>query len=474
MSRLETYEIPSDNLHAFVTRIENLNSRARKLGLEPITFEEVGDRLIEQADGSVYKVIEIELQGERPKLKGWSFAARIEHDVYDEADGKNIIAKSPFCDDIDAIPEEYRTIDPKCDHCQLKRYRKDTYLLVNEKGEWMQVGSTCLKDFTGHKDPHAIASWLELADALKRDLSAPDDMLTGSLGGSKYLDTLTFLAVVSAVIDEHGWVSKGNANRTAGLWPTADVALDVIFDMKDGKKVEIEIADEHEETAREALEWCQDVLGTRSNLNDFEYNLVTLCSREMFDYSKYAGFIAALISVWQRETQKTKKLREQGMTSEHVGEIGDRETFILTPKKVLSFGGIYGEVCMHIFEDENGNVFVWKTGTGMLETGITYEIPGTIAEHSNYNGIPQTIIKNCRGIKVCIPDHAQPAVFNGQGAGHVWKHPEYDNEKSYFHKNWIFVPDSDSKDFYRLHNKQLKEISMDVNELFYVFEILPA
>jgi hypothetical protein len=468
MSRLETYEIPLENFSAFVNRIDKLSSRARVLGLDPIGYEELGERSVKQKDGTSYKVIEVALVGERPKLNGWRFIARIDHGVDESDDEANIIAKSPFCEDIDEIPKEYRTAEPKCDHCELLRYRKNTFLLINEEGEWKQVGSTCLKDFTGHADPHAIAAWLEDIKALRYELRASDDMLGGVLGGSKYLDTLDFLTIVAAVIDEYGWVSRKNANRVAGNWPTADVAIDIIMDLKDKKDVEIEINDDHKETAKAALKWCDEVLGTRTSLNDFESNLVTLCRRDIFNWEKYSGFVAALIIVWQRETQKAEALRKQGMTSEHVGEVGDRETFKLIPTKVMEFGGVYGKVYLHILEDYDGNVFVWKTSTTMLERGIAYEISGTIVEHKHYDNIPQTHISNCRNVKVWIPERAQPAVLNRKEGdetvlwslnengdrGMVWKHTEFDVEKSRFHKNWIFVPDSHPKAFYRMQDHQ--------------------
>ena len=39
--------------------------------------------------------------------------------------------------------------DGKCDHCNTNRYRGETWLLKHEDGAFKQVGTTCVKDFTG-------------------------------------------------------------------------------------------------------------------------------------------------------------------------------------------------------------------------------------------------------------------------------------------------------------------------------------
>jgi hypothetical protein len=56
--------------------------------------------------------------------------------------------------------------------------------------------------------------------------------------------------------------------------------------------------------------------------------------------------------------------------------------------------GYYGDSNIHIFEDEDGNRYMWKTAARKLEVGEIYRLKGTIKEHTKIEGIKEE--GNCK------------------------------------------------------------------------------
>ena len=88
-------------------------------------------------------------------------------------------------------------------------------------------------------------------------------------------------------------------------------------------------------------------------------------------------------------------------SSEWVGEVGRKIKLPLTLIKEFQYHtnySYYGESnSIYKFEDEDGNIFVWKTSSkGDIEEGKTYDILGTIKSHDEYKGEKQTNLTRCR------------------------------------------------------------------------------
>lgn len=102
------------------------------------------------------KYIEVEVNAYY-KINGFEFVGVIEHKqvngVYE-----NIIRPAFNC----AIPARFRKCAPYCEHCKTTRYRKDTYIIRNtQTGEFMQVGSACLCEYTNGLDASVCAQYYE-------------------------------------------------------------------------------------------------------------------------------------------------------------------------------------------------------------------------------------------------------------------------------------------------------------------------
>ncbi|NIN00475.1 MAG: hypothetical protein GTO24_21055 [candidate division Zixibacteria bacterium] len=393
-TRVGTYEIHKANLPALRKRLERLRRKAEKYGLPLPELEVLREYTRKVRDsqgfqtGFTQPVLEVKIKGKSPVLEGgWRLIAVVDHRVVPHDDLGWPIYRLPWEDET-PIPEEYRHEAPWCDHCNLVRDRLETFVVLSEDYEWKRVGRTCLKDYTRGVPLHAYAAYLY--DLPNIALGLEDD-ITG--GRREYLDTAIYLSHVAAVIDAVGWRSRSEA-RSDSLGPpaTADAALDHLIDGE-------EVTEAHRETAEAALEWARDDLANKERLNDYEWNLAIAASQQATNVRRI-GLIASLIHAWKKAT--TPQVNENGKVSQHMGEIKERLDLILTVARrfdteIDAYHGRGTEVLYtHIFHDENGNVFVWKTTARKLSEEWTYKVRGTVKEHGSYNGTLQTVLTRCK------------------------------------------------------------------------------
>lgn len=383
------HEIHKANLPKLQERVAKLARKARRYGLpEPslvveqeITRERLDD--LGHRTGYVDPVLIVRLTGEISRLEGgWRLIAIVDHRGEINERGY-LISQLPWTiNDGIEVPENYRTDKPWCDHCQTQRYRTDTFVLLNDAGEWKRVGRQCLKNYTGDQSARRYATYLY-------DLQALDFAEYREIESQKsYLDTKGFLAITAAFIEKFGWVSRGAAQKNPKLVSTADDALDYLYNGHD----EVEIDETHEAQAEQAVAWLEETLGSQDKLNDYEWNLVVAASRD-YTALKHVGLVASLIPTWKRRDKKLAS--ENGNPSQHQGEIKERLDLVLTVTKRVDLDSDWGVYRITIMTDENENVYVWKTGK-FLEEDTTYKIRGTVKEHEDYNGIAQTILTRCK------------------------------------------------------------------------------
>jgi hypothetical protein len=119
--------------------IEALSERGRRFGTGRIELQEV-----ERRGGEIL----VELVGEPPRLEGWEVVGRLDHD--DGGSGRLSFA-GPGIE-----RGAWSGAEPWCEHCGLLRRRTVTYLVRDGSGEVRQIGSSCLRDYTGHDLARAV------------------------------------------------------------------------------------------------------------------------------------------------------------------------------------------------------------------------------------------------------------------------------------------------------------------------------
>lgn len=376
----KTYKILSSNLLKLENAFKALQKKAKKLGLTPPSFEvvkyipEYWDKL--NTPPNYYPArYEITVTGEFPKIDGWNFLAAIDH-----LENGNIIRS------FKEVDLSYSSSAPNCDHCQKNRYRKHTFLVVNQDTqEIKQIGKSCVKDYLGGRSPEQLAY---LATFLKTmfDLESDEDV---SIHPSVDFSLVDFLSAAVQVVEEDGrYISRKNSEY---MEPTTSDKTIVLLN----SDVKVE-----EKSLVKALE-ILDFLQNYNPKNSYESNLVIL-SKEFVAKRKNYGLIASMVPFFQRnqEEQKTKEVKEE-VVSNYVFEEKQRVEMNLTLDKVMLFDNMFGTVFFHIFSDKNGNKIVWKTNTGRLtkivggiftavEDGEAVKCKATVKKHSEYKGIKQT------------------------------------------------------------------------------------
>lgn len=425
----ETYKIIDWRMGELTGLVADLGKKAKKLGIPAPTLRVVGHEKTFKKDKAGREVTFdwtlVELCSEPVKLAGWRFAAVISH----ATTGNTFRAIAGV-----AIPETFRFKAAWCDHCKKNRARIDTYVCSHEDGRMAQIGKNCLKDFLGHPNPQALAAYLEALQATCESAGGYDeDDAWGEYSGGGYRErgypTLSLLAQVCAVCDKHGWVSRTKARESGdeftGVDATVDIAardLPVVLGYerakkdKYGKDLTIRPTDAHAREAEAALAWArtqgENWVGKPGYPSPSEYrtNLYYACLRDMTD--KDAGLVASLISVYRREQEKAReeKVSRETTVLSHIGTVGKREVFTLTIMGIRDIDSDYGCTHLHRMQDAAGNKAVWFSSTKRLAEGQTYILKGTVKEHGDYKGIPQTVITRC-DVQKLIGEEAMVAEY---------------------------------------------------------------
>ncbi len=410
------YDVVAEELPALRERFAKIAKRAAKLGVTPPSFDVVGTFMFEWRDRNdaprVTEKARIIVSGDRPRINGWSFVARIDH--MEEGNVLSVGDRSV------EIPAHFRTAPCVCEHCNLRRRRIATYMLHSDDGAWKQVGASCLTDFLGHPHPEAIAALAEFWGDIEDACDDAGDHEGGS--GERRSDgygMVAFMERVAQAIRLYGWTSRKTAEERSML-STCSEALYMLNPPKTAPRpARPEPIDR--ERAAAAIEWARSL---PEDCDDYLWNLRTAARREYVTRVTY-GLMASALPAYDRSLAK----RAQKHPSEWIGVVkvkGDRKykapTFRLTVDRVIDLQGEWGTSWINIMHDVDGNVVTWKTTTGGLDQGRTYDVTGTVEAHEVYRprdaapdfpGIRQTKLTRCKA--VLVEEHA-PAAEEAEAA----------------------------------------------------------
>lgn len=128
-----------------------------------------------------------------------------------------------------------------------------------------------------------------------------------------------------------------------------------------------------------------------------ELDATECCDTDM--YGVYNGFKSGYMNQLIADTEEAER-KAQAEKSSYFGNVGDKvDGLEVTFKNVFFYETQFGSMCIYIFEDADGHQFKWNTSSGFgtsLEKEEVITIKGTIKEHSEYNGIKQTVLTRCK------------------------------------------------------------------------------
>lgn len=386
------YWVPDVHVEQLLNRIARINKRAQNLGFPVVKVEQIGselrpepsplpDRPDRQRFWFLYRII-----GATPKYQGWTFVA--------------IISPGPIVKTIpgETCPKNQWKRGNVCDQCKLNRHRSNTFVIRHESGSIATVGRNCLQDFLGgfNRDPHKIADWFGHIFDVSVGLGGGEG--SGLNARSRTIFPLDeVLRIAEAIMNKHGWVSKGRAfngggyataarihdflNPLRNMRPDEQKDYDDIFKRIQLKKVS--------KKAERVIKWAQKL-----NPGDSDYlqNLKVIAERSFVD-SSTMGLAASMVAAYDREQrQKAEEEEAKKNPSQHVGNIKDRISLIVKPTSFFSTQTNWGSLQIISLVDKNGNIFKWFTGEipEWMEIGIKVQIKGTVKRHSEYKGIKET------------------------------------------------------------------------------------
>lgn len=376
--------------------LEKLTRRANRAGgAAPVTYSispiREEERSYQEWDGSwsnmSVPVIDITFEGCAPQVDGYQFLARITHD----REIGNIVQTAPGVED-GIVDPKWRTADSTCDHCNRKRSRNDTFVLQNIKtGAQINVGRSCLRDFTGIDSPERVLAKFAYSKMV-RDLSEECGRYNW------YVSILPALACASIIIRMRGWCPNSRADEFTSS--TAQLVNSVMNgDYEEAKRLRKEVLENRKpedlETARAALEWIRNEMPVRS---DYEDNLKKICSADGVSNYRYFGTMISGLPAYFRHIERKLAYTRRIMSDRQSKWQGkENERLRALSVQYLESRTLcdtdYGVLKLHKFKDEDGNIFTWKTCNRVdAPTNSHVKLDGTVKKHDEWNEIQQTLL----------------------------------------------------------------------------------
>lgn len=363
-----TFEVRVENLPALRERIERIDRRARRLGTGAVLLVDTGRR---QAGRAV-----VVLQGDTPRLEGWRIAAVVRHRGADAE-----LRPVPGAPALPPSSSRWRVAS--CDHCQVARNRKETFLLLHDVDRTVrQVGSSCLRDFLGGHDPDRLcrqAEYLLLAGA----------ELTGAASGAGVepgatLDLEAFVEHAARVVRRVGWTSRAAAtDETPSSADQAEASLE--------QNAPIEPADRR--LALGTLAWARELLPLKRNPSGFERDLVAVVG-ESWITRRERGLICAAVMIRRRELARARsRSRHQGCVGDELEVVGLVEHVFARPS------ARWGHVYQAVLRDLDGNRYrCWSSRLLPIEEDRAYRVSGHVTAHDEHRGELETVLTRCRTV----------------------------------------------------------------------------
>jgi hypothetical protein len=383
--------IAKDRINILKKIVEKVNRKAKKLGCDPISLtitdeEEVIEFKDNHEIDRVIVNVKVILEGQDPAVEGYELISVFQ---LEGTASQNVV----FTHTVPGkeLPSKYFNKNSiHCDHCKHNRFRKTSYLLRNvDTNEYIEVGSTCLKDFF-QRD---ISTFLFQAKYTLAGLieDANDEERWGYSAGYHGYPLERFMAVTAAVVEEYGWVSKSKAYYNDSLTPTVYLVCNQ-FGAKKKSEI-IPVKDHHKELGIKAIEHFKNVDATN---NEYLSNCKKIAECN-YVFDKTEGIAASMISSFvncQRKEEEKKFTKE----SNYVGNIKERLKDIKVKCFYKNFIDTeYGTSTLYMFVDDNGNIFktFYSGNSWEVDNNEQCILTGTVKKHEEYKDKKSTMLNRC-------------------------------------------------------------------------------
>jgi hypothetical protein len=393
------FTLPRAFVSEMTKKLEKMNRKAIKLGMEPVTatISKVRQVSAYRSDDFSYvpegetkpviDVVDVVLVGNAPVISGYKFVATIdctgEHSVIRRLPGTH--------KDVD-LSEWYDADPSRCDHCNTNRRRNDVLILRNtDTDELLQIGRNCAADFFRSADAEKMVR----VYALYASLGDEDDYSDPTLRSDTSVPLRRVLEMSAAVVRTFGWVSSKESFEE-GKTGTKSRVIENLFYRAGLHKDDVAHTTADDTARAEAVEaWLIDKFVGKEDRNEFEHNVFASIGCGNVE-TKNFGYVIWAINGYSRD-QDAQAAKAATAGSEFVGEVGKRLDFTARLVSVKHFDGYYGTKSLLRFVTTCGNTIIWWASQGSdLPEGSVYTFTATVKEHTVYREAKQTVVSRLK------------------------------------------------------------------------------
>lgn len=388
----EIYTVPTEAREDVFKAVKRLQKKAAAYGKTLIVEEGPAyakERKIYERDSetNVHHVVDSELvevfdltvESDIIMKDGYTVVARIEH-----LEGGNVV----HVFDGSAVHESWYSLLPNCEHCGHKRDRSVTFIVRGEDGNIKQIGRTCLKDYCGI-DPQCVGIFNQIQDLFLDDYDYESYDLNEHSGSRAYA-VQKVLAFSIRVLAAQGYRKSDEigCNRDKVLGLMADNAYPTDEEMLEAGQLMKSIS---------AIADCEDAGSMIENIKSIVNS--RYCKQNHFGVLAYAPVACKRHYEWmERKAAKEVQKVSERQQSKWVGEIGERICFnVESCALVTSWENSFGYTYLYKFVTIDGASLVWFASHTLPGTGIK-QIKATIKDHSERDGVKQTVITRCTAL----------------------------------------------------------------------------
>ena len=275
---------------------------------------------------------------------------------------------------------EWHKLPSKCDHCGTLRTRKFTFIVENDRGDTKQVGKSCLKEYTGI-DPELVVGIAAIGEYAYTNEDPCDNEPHFLSSLAPYYLIRDVLAAAVKSIKAHGYIKSNELGSTKAN--VSEILRRQAIDESCYKEADT------------ILEWLKNQADSSFDLLS---NAAYLALNNEYLALKDLGRMVYVPVVYMNEKAKKAEKRAvaEASTSEYVGTVGERMTIkMVSAQYITSFETAYGMTHVYNFTDAAGNKYVWFASS-IKSVFNGCKITCTIKNHSEREGIKQTIITRCK------------------------------------------------------------------------------
>ena len=381
---------------ATTEKIAKINTRAAKRGFTGHLDVVIGPafaRKVTAPSGLTFKRMfhEVEITGVTPKYNGWEFVAAV-----DTVGDGFVLRFAPGAPE--GVVDRAALTPGGCDHCGVaKGNRKYTYAVRNVgTGEVKQVGSTCVKDFTGWDGKPVFYSVQDVADII-------DEGGAGGHTGAAEAPVAEVVAFALAATEAAGWVSRGNA-EAYGKTATAEIVSDAMWGVGRSADDAAALIRPHLAEARaKAPEVIAAVTaGLAGETSEYAVNLRTVLAAEWVG-ERHLALAASTVAAHHRlVADKVKRDAEAAAAADvdYLGEVGAKVTFTGAVAVAMTVDGYtYNSTQRFVVVEGPGFAAKMYTTAGWayeVEAGDEVTLTATVKAHAEYRGAKQTVVTRAK------------------------------------------------------------------------------